>query len=170
MKNNRQNELLRILSEADKSIPAAILAGMLGTSERTVRNYIKMLNESGDVSIVSSREGYRLEKGTVTPNNGISENKARSWQVLSDLLTNKDGINAFDEADRLFVSASTVVNGIIPQIKSMVKEYGLRVESSNYQFYLKGSERNKRSRISTESCRSCIRFFRKRRFTLMTTP
>ena len=83
MKNNRQNELLRILSEADKSIPAAILAGMLGTSERTVRNYIKMLNESGDVSIVSSREGYRLEGGTVTQNNGISENKARSWQVLS---------------------------------------------------------------------------------------
>ena len=90
MKNNRQNELLRILSEADKSIPAAILAGMLGTSERTVRNYIKMLNKSGEVSIVSSREGYRLEEGTVTQNNGISENKARSWQVLSDLLTNKE--------------------------------------------------------------------------------
>lgn len=147
MKNNRQNELLRILSEADKSIPAAILAGMLGASERTVRNYIKVLNESGDVSIVSSREGYRLEKGAAAQDNGLSENKARSWQVLSDLLTSKEGINAFDEAERLFVSASTVVNVIIPRIKSMVKEYGLCIESSNYQFYLKGSERNKRRLI-----------------------
>lgn len=147
MKNNRQNELLRILSEADKSIPAAILAGMLGASERTVRNYIKVLNESGDVSIVSSREGYRLEKGAAAQDNGLSENEARSWQVLSDLLTSKEGINAFDEAERLFVSASTVVNVIIPRIKSMVKEYGLCIESSNYQFYLKGSERNKRRLI-----------------------
>ncbi|MCI8515363.1 MAG: transcription antiterminator [Hungatella sp.] len=147
MKNNRQNELLRILSEADKSIPAAILAGMLGASERTVRNYIKVLNESGDVSIVSSREGYRLEKGAAAQDNGLSENEARSWQVLSDLLTSKEGINAFDEAERLFVSASTVVNVIIPRIKSMVKEYGLCIESSNYQFYLKGSEWNKRRLI-----------------------
>lgn len=147
MKNNKQNELIRILSEADKSIPAAILAGMLGTSERTVRNYIKVLNESGDVSIVSSREGYRLEGGAVAQDNGLSDNEARSWQVLSDLLTGKDGINAFDEAERLFVSASTVVNVIIPQIKGMVKEYGLRIESSNYQFYLRGSERNKRRLI-----------------------
>ncbi len=147
MKNNKQNELLRILSEADKSIPAAILAGMLGASERTVRNYIKVLNESGGVSIVSSREGYRLEKGAVPQDNSPSENEARSWQVLSDLLTSKEGINAFDEAERLFVSASTVVNVIIPQIKSMVREYGLRIESANYQFYLRGSERNKRRLI-----------------------
>ena len=147
MKNNKQNELLRILSEADKCIPGAILAGMLGTSERTVRNYIKVLNESGGVSIVSSREGYRLEEGAAAQDSSPSENEARSWQVLSDLLTSKEGINAFDEAERLFVSASTVVNVIIPQIKTMVREYGLRVESSNYQFYLRGSERNKRRLI-----------------------
>ena len=147
MKTNKQKELLRILSETKQSIPAAILAGMLGTSERTIRNYIRILNESGEVSIVSSHEGYCLREGTLMSDNTLSENKSRSWQVLSDLLTNKEGINAFDEADRLFVSASTVVNGIIPQIKSMVKEYGLRIESSNYQFYLKGSERNKRRLI-----------------------
>ena len=56
MKTNKQKELLRILSETKQSIPAAILAGMLGTSERTIRNYIRILNESGEVSIVSSHE------------------------------------------------------------------------------------------------------------------
>lgn len=146
MKNDKQKKLLWILSETQQSIPASILAKRLGISERTVRNYIKVLNESEGVSILSSREGYRLQEGTASQDS-VSENEARRWQVLSDLLTNKDGVNAFDEADRLFISASTVINVIMPQIKSMVKEYGLVIESHNYQFYLKGSERNKRRLI-----------------------
>ena len=147
MKNNKQNQLLQILSETEQSIPAAILAGRLGISERTVRNYIKELNDAKGVSIISSHEGYRLQNKNFIQNSIPSTNEARSWQVLSDLLTSKDGINAFDEADNLFVSASTVVNIIIPQIKSMIKEYDLTIESKNYQFYLRGSERNKRRLI-----------------------
>ena len=57
MKNNKQNQLLQILSETEQSIPAAILAGRLGISERTVRNYIKELNDAKGVSIISSHEG-----------------------------------------------------------------------------------------------------------------
>ena len=40
MKNNKQNQLLQILSETEQSIPAAILAGRLGISERTVKNHV----------------------------------------------------------------------------------------------------------------------------------
>ena len=35
MKTSKQKELLRILSETERSISAVILAGMLGISERT---------------------------------------------------------------------------------------------------------------------------------------
>lgn len=158
MKNNRKNELLRILSDT-QSIPSATLAGMLGVSERTLRNDIKALNESGEARIVSSREGYRLEKGTGVPEGAPSEHEARAWQVLSDLLTSKSGINAFDEADRLYVSASTVINTIIPQIKGMVKEYGLGIESRNYQFTLTGSEQNKRRLIGHIATEDTYGFF-----------
>ena len=146
MKTNKQKELLRILSETERSISAVILAGMLGISERTLRNYVKELNENEHITILSSREGYRIqEKAPVQEE--PSENEFRSRQVLSDLLTRKDGVNAFDEAERLFVSTSTVINSIIPSIKGVVKGYGLSIESHNYQFYLKGSERNKRRLI-----------------------
>lgn len=137
---------MRILSDTQK-IPSAALAGLLGISERTLRNDIKALNESGEVKIVSSREGYSLQQAAAVQESAPSEHEARAWQVLSDLLTDKEGVNAFDEADHLFVSASTVINTIIPRIKSMVKEYGLSIESHNYQFVLTGSEQNKRRLI-----------------------
>ncbi len=147
MKTNRKNKLFQILSETDRSIPTGTLAGMLGLSERTVRNYVKELNTDGNVTILSSRDGYRLQKGTYDKQSTASENEKRVWRVLSDLLTSKDGLNAFDEAESLFVSASTITNTIIPQIKKMVKEYDLRVESHNYQYFLRGIEQNKRKLI-----------------------
>lgn len=159
MKNSKQNELLRILSKAEQSIPSATLAGMLGISERTVRNYVKELNESGNVTILSSREGYSLQEGESGWENSTPENEVRAWHVLADLLTGKDGINAFDEAERLFVSASTVVNVIIPQIKGFIKEYGLRIESRNYQFYLVGSEQSKRRLIGHIATSESYGFF-----------
>lgn len=45
MKTDKRTQLLKILSDASQSISSAALANMLGTSERTVRNYIKTINE-----------------------------------------------------------------------------------------------------------------------------
>ena len=59
MKTDKRTQLLKILSDASQSISSAALANMLGTSERTVRNYIKAINEEGKAVITSSREGYR---------------------------------------------------------------------------------------------------------------
>lgn len=153
MKNSRQNELLKILAVTSRGIPAATLAGMLGVSERTVRNYVKEINDSGNAVILSARDGYRLQEKVDDSKIAQSENETRIWRVLSDLLTNKEGVNAFDEAESLFVSSSTIINTIIPRIREMVKMYDLRIESRRYQFVLKGSERNKRKligRIATE--------------------
>ena len=109
MKTNKQNELLRILSDATQSIPSAALARMLGVSERTIRNYVRDLNDSGEASILASREGYRLQSVLCSREAAQSENEGRVWHILSDLLTCKDGVNAFDEAEQLFISASTVI-------------------------------------------------------------
>ena len=73
-----------------------------------------------------------------------NEAESRVWKVLSDLLTSKEGVNAFDEAEALYVSSSTILNTVIPQVKEIAKEYDLRIESQKYQFYLRGSEQNRR--------------------------
>lgn len=159
IKSDKQTQLLRILSDAGQSISAATLANMLGTSERTVRNYIKALNDDGRAVILSTRQGYRLASRPAPIESSPTENEARLWKVLSDLLTSKDGINAFDEADALFVSSSTVINSIIPQIKAFVRDYGLRVESQKYHFYLRGSEQQKRKMIGSLAVRNTYGFF-----------
>ena len=147
MKNDKQNELLRLLARSDRGVPAATLASMLGISERTVRNYIRELNGRGGPQIVSTREGYRLEEGAPLPQESSSENDARLWQVLSHLLTNKEGMDVYDMADSLHVSASTVINTVLPQIKEMIRSYDLHIESQKYRYTLKGSEQNKRRLI-----------------------
>lgn len=159
MKTDKQTQLLRILSDAGQSISSATLANMLGISERTVRNYIKDLNDEGRAVIVSSRQGYRLSGRPASLENSPTENETRMWKILSDLLSSTDGINAFDEADALFVSASTVINTIIPQVKAFVRDYGLRIESQKYQFYLRGSEQKKRKMIGSLAVRNTYGFF-----------
>ena len=139
MKADKKNALLRILSRSEEGCRTSMLANMLGISERTVRNYVREINEDGQAVILSSRDGYRLKDSNYNLTETPTENEARVWRVLSDLLTSKVGINAFDEADELYVSASTITNTIIPQIKSLVREYSLRVESQKYQFFLRGS-------------------------------
>ncbi len=158
MKNDKQKQLLEILSSASQSISSATLANMLGISERTVRNYIKYLNENELAIIVASREGYKLESKNTNQPSTKSENETRVWKVLSDLLTNKDGFNVFDEAESLYVSSSTILNTVIPQVKKIAKEYDLRIESQNYQFYLRGSEQNRRKMIGSIAIRNAYGF------------
>lgn len=67
MKNDKQNELLRFLAQSDRGVPAATLAGILGVSERTVRNYVHEINTWGGTQILSTRDGYRLQEGAPCP-------------------------------------------------------------------------------------------------------
>lgn len=159
MKINKRNELLKILSESDRCISSAVLANLLGISERTVRNYIKEINSEGQTFIQSSRDGYQLQNTSYEKKNTRSEVESRVYLVLSELLTHKEGFNVFDEADSLHVSASTIINTIIPRIKNMIREYDLSIESQKYQFVLKGSEQNKRKLIGHIATNSSYGFF-----------
>ncbi|MCI8857251.1 MAG: PTS transporter subunit EIIA [Clostridiaceae bacterium] len=161
-KNDKKSELLRILSKSSEWMRASMLADILGISERTVRNYVREINETGQIVIRSSYEGYRLRERSINVEKSLTESETRVWRILSDLLVSKDGINAFDEAERLYVSASTITNTIIPRIKEMVREYDLRVESQKFTFYLRGSELNKRRLIGNIAVGGSYGFFNTR--------
>ena len=81
MKTDKRTQLLKILSDASQSISSAALANMLGTSERTVRNYIKAINEEGKAVITSSREGYRLGRA-VNSLTTLTPDKAAPFQKI----------------------------------------------------------------------------------------
>ena len=160
MKNDKQNELLRFLAQSDRGVPAATLAGILGVSERTVRNYVHEINTWGGTQILSTRDGYRLQEGGTLPTaEAASENNDRVWKVLSRLLTCKEGMDVYEMGEELYVSASTIVNSILPQIKEMVRDYDLKIESQKYRYFLKGSEQNKRRLIGHLATQDIYGFF-----------
>ena len=95
MKNRRLEAMIQILSESKNEISSGSLAKMIGTSEKTVRNYIKEANESGMYHITSSNLGYRLVQSEENRAD-VSEYEKRTYYVFSKLLTARENVSVFD--------------------------------------------------------------------------
>lgn len=161
MAKEKIRQLVHILEESDSELPASLLAKRLGVSERSIRNYVNTVNEEKIYTISSSRAGYML---TSRPRTGYAskdgdEIKEREYHILSKLLTESEGVSAFDAAEELMVSESTIINSVIPRIREQVKDFGLEVQSKNYSFFLVGSERNKRRLIGHLATNNSYGFF-----------
>ena len=65
--DDKQNELLRFLAQSDRGVPAATLAGILGVSERTVRNYVHEINTWGGTQISPPETAIGCRRGGTLP-------------------------------------------------------------------------------------------------------
>ena len=145
---DKKENLLHLLAEASGAVSGPALAQRLGVSERSIRNYIRLINNDGIYQIRADRNGYRLvQKPSSVQSCDHNELKERTYHVLSELLSKSEGVSAFDAADELSVSESTIMNQVIPEIRSIVKDFNIRIESKNYVYHLSGSERDKRKLI-----------------------
>lgn len=149
MKKDKLNELLNVLKNSTTWISSASLSKMIGVSERTIRNYINEVNDAQPNMIESSKYGYRINNENLRESNHLSEETMdpRSNLVLSKLLSSQDGISVFDIAEELHVSESTVMNNVLPKIKALVKNFNIKIQTHDYQFYLSGKEQDKRKLV-----------------------
>lgn len=148
MKNKRMDTLINVLEKVHDDISSTSLAKIIGVSEKTVRNYIKEINQQKIYNIQSSKNGYRLIKVSDSHNNSIVNSaEYRENYLLSKLLTNKNGISIFEVAEELSVSESTIINNVLPQIKRLANKFQLSIQSHNYQYSLVGQEGQKRKLI-----------------------
>lgn len=63
MKNKKQKkkeELIKVLNKSQSWISSSSLSKILNIGERTIRNYIKEINEEAVYQIKSSNKGYKL--------------------------------------------------------------------------------------------------------------
>ena len=60
MKSKRIEQLINILKNTNSDISSLSLSRMIGTSEKTIRNYIKEIIEQTDYRVESSKNGYHL--------------------------------------------------------------------------------------------------------------
>lgn len=153
--------MVDILEHATSWVSASMLATMLGASERSIRNYVTELNSQGNVSVVSSKEGYRLaraDNGLSTPVSGDNAAAlgrvcaltggtsidARCNYVASHLVNTHAPLSVFDLSAELCISESTLASAVMPEVRELAGRFNLSVETHDFMVSLTGTERDKR--------------------------
>lgn len=149
MRKNREKEILNIfLSHKEDGVTLQEIEQQLGISGRQIRNYIQALNaQTSECFIVQKNRRYQLcsdyqsylsvfEKEELTP-------QKRVYKIISYLLSNGNGIDAFSLADELYISRSTLDHDI-KRVKKKLDSFQLQLVSIRDQLRLEGSEIQKR--------------------------
>ncbi|MGT2784028.1 BglG family transcription antiterminator [Streptococcus merionis] len=148
--NKKQEQLLQLLSE-HTTLTASALAHYLSVSVRTVKNYVKEINEEFPNTVISSHSGYSIANclpryifQEQTSNQTVEE---RHSHILIKILSAERPVDAFDLADDLFVSYSTLQTDL-RKIRKQLTKFNLSLILKNNQLTVGGSEKDKRKLIS----------------------
>ncbi|MCR4633135.1 MAG: PTS sugar transporter subunit IIA [Erysipelotrichaceae bacterium] len=146
--NRKKEELLKILQKSNTPITGKELAKRLDVSTRTIINYIKELNRSSKESfILSGQEGYYIDRSVSyeIEENDVPEDRTQRTIYLLRLLllSGKDGIDAFDLADEMYISYS-LLKKEIADFNNVLKPYEVSIISRNNTILIEGDERAKR--------------------------
>lgn len=165
MLSNKERAILEFLiSNRERMTTSSEVADKLNLSDRTIRNYIKrlqdILKENGAEIIAKQGQGYTLQVNNevkfetlLSKNNTdlikkndlhLYDSKDRQYYILNKLLF-EDAYVLFDDlCDELFVSRSTLSNDF-SEIRNSLKSYNLSVISKVKKgVYVEGNERDKR--------------------------
>lgn len=159
-KSKRISQLISILGKADTWVSGPALAKLLGTSERSIRNYITELNNRSNSPVIEScKEGYRLF--LLPPRDEHIDTPApqRENYVLSRLVNTHGELSVFDLASELHISESTLCNSVLPHIRRLAKQFKLTCETHNFAVRLCGKEQNKRKLIGHVAAQNAYGYF-----------
>lgn len=128
------------------------LANRLGVSSRTIKNYVKQINQLHPNTISSSRNGYLLSDIPFAKKyleNNYSENtKSNRLNTISNILINSpEKINIYDLADKLYYSETTIRNDL-RKLKTYFKQFDIELIVTGDYVEICGYEVNKRKVIS----------------------
>lgn len=161
MLGNKEISILNyFLNHRNQYVKSSEIATTLGMSDRTIRKYIKLLNDSliNNGAVINSKQGfgyileiqYQIEFENFIkvniPNNinvkNMSESETRQYFILNKLIFEEKSCRVDEIADELFVSRSTVTHDL-SIIRNKLIEYHLDIGSkSNKGIYIIGEEIN----------------------------
>ena len=120
-KAKRMERLVYVLEHASTWIPASTLAKTVGTTERSIRNYVAEINETRAIRIESSRQGYRVFRTRIAKNKPECSTNAvgcqassltpahfdtaeqRAVNVISQLANASTPLSVYDLSSSLFI-------------------------------------------------------------------
>lgn len=159
MLGNKEISILNyFLNHRNQYVKSSEIATALGMSDRTIRKYIKLLNDSllNNGAVINSKQGfgfileiqYQIEFENFIkvniPNNinkkNMSESETRQYFILNKLIFEEKSCRVDEIADELFVSRSTVTHDL-SIIRNKLIDYHLDIGSkSNKGIYINGEE------------------------------
>lgn len=162
--NTKEKNILQFLiKHKERFVTSKELAEHLSCSDRTVRNTLKLIDQTMNlqgVKLISKQgQGYQLffenqeayqkfrltyELGEVYTKTSISKGDDRLVFILNKILFEQVPVLFDDLAEELYVSRSTLSHDF-KKIRGMLSEYNLSIESrANKGVYVSGEERDKR--------------------------
>lgn len=180
-KESRMERLVYVLENANDWVSSGMLAKTVGTTERSIRNYIGELNEGGRYHIASSRQGYRLGKApaasgasdgaapgagpdTAAPGPTLKQpayttNEQRMVYVVSHLANASAPVSVYDLSESLFISESTLASSVMPSVRKLAEQFGLTCTTRGYNVSLEGREQDKRRLLGHIAMRNSYGYF-----------
>lgn len=140
--NKKQEKLLFILSEHG-TLTANELAQQLNLSIRTIKYYIKELNDEFDGGIItSSQKGYTVKtpisKLLIQDIDIEDSPKDRQSKILIKILNSSDKFDLFDLSEEMFISYSTLQIEL-KKIKHQLSKFDLDMQVKNNHIYIIGT-------------------------------
>ena len=161
--------ILEALKDQEGWVDARQLADSLGVTTRTVRNYVRRLNDGRDKPLVeSSYHGYRLaswaskpDGEAALPQSSQHPQERRADAILRRLISLNEPISIYDLCDELYVSDSTI-EADLRRVRESIRLFDLSLARNRDRIMLDGSEASKRKLIgqliTTESASSFAAF------------
>lgn len=153
-KMERKEKLLQYLQKSPGWHTSQELAVEIGSSKRTIKNYISQLNSKNNL-IESSVRGYKynadklISPSSRTSQTDIPTNKEeRVNYIINFLINNASTVNLYDLSENLFVSETTVLQDL-KTVQAKVQRFNMKLKKDGDFWHLIGNERQKRSLLSS---------------------
>lgn len=150
----KKDRLLQYLQKNPGWHTSQELAVEIGSSKRTIKNYISQLNSRNNL-IESSVRGYKynadklISPSSRTSQNNIPTNKEeRVNYIINFLINNASTVNLYDLSENLFVSETTILQDL-RAIQTKVQRFNMKLKRDGEFWHLIGNERQKRSLLSS---------------------
>lgn len=146
MDKNRKIKLINLLAESyPNSVSGDFLATNLNVTTRTIRNYIKELNNTGYL-IESNKNGYTYKRGTILQSSSLS---ADSKQILMKIIRSHNfTISCITLENSLNISDSTLRRRLT-FLQAYLNRFKIKIMIQGNQIKLDGPDSSIRHLIYT---------------------
>lgn len=157
--NKIYNDILMYFLKSNSHITSKELAIHFGVSSRTIKTYIKDINQlcTNTPIIFSSNKGYRVDREKAIQfvykktksNSRIPQNyKERIHELIKRIVIDNESIDLFDLSQEMYVSYSTIKSDI-SKFNLSINNFNTKLEVKNDKVYIIGEEKNIR-RLTTQ--------------------